>query len=191
MNRPAGKKAWRATLAAARDRLTPQDWEPVLHQAGVWVQGRTPGRLHAYLAKAGSSEPDLMEFLLHCSAMGWEITLPMVHPGRFGRMQARLWTPDATLVPNGWGIPEPVSGLPVPWVAHDLMLVPALGVDAAGYRLGYGGGYYDRVLAHCPAETAVLAPASLRVERLPHESHDVPVKAVITETGIHHPYLLS
>ena len=66
----------------------------------------------------------------------------------------------------------------------DFALVPALAVDREGYRLGYGAGYFDRLLAGSPPTQlrVVALPDALFVERLPREAHDVAVDAVMTET---------
>ena len=67
----------------------------------------------------------------------------------------------------------------------DLVLVPLLSFDAHGYRLGYGGGYYDRSLALLKNSHAVgIAYAGQEVEHLPREDHDHPLDAVLTEDGL-------
>ena len=63
----------------------------------------------------------------------------------------------------------------------DLLLVPALCYDRQNYRLGQGGGYYDRYLTDCPARSVGLCRAALLVNRLPTEPHDVPVDIVVTD----------
>jgi len=63
----------------------------------------------------------------------------------------------------------------------DVLLVPALCYDRQNYRLGQGGGYYDRYLTACPARSVGLGRAALLQERLPAEPHDVPVDLVITD----------
>lgn len=62
-----------------------------------------------------------------------------------------------------------------------LIVVPMLGIDAAGFRLGAGGGFYDRYLAAYPAETIGLCYAACRVTSLPHDSYDKPIQRCITE----------
>lgn len=77
-----------------------------------------------------------------------------------------------------FNILEPCSN-PVSPDVLDLVIVPALMADKHGYRLGYGGGFYDRFLKQCNAKTIVCIPKELFVEELPHEEFDVPVDEII------------
>lgn len=65
----------------------------------------------------------------------------------------------------------------------DLLIVPGLLFDRSGYRIGFGGGYYDRFLTDFPNNTLSLATTSQLVDQLPAESYDVPVTTIITESG--------
>jgi 5-formyltetrahydrofolate cyclo-ligase len=65
----------------------------------------------------------------------------------------------------------------------ELIIVPALTYDRMGYRLGYGGGYYDRYLLNIPAFTVGMARERLVRDALPRESHDVAMKCLATEKG--------
>jgi para-aminobenzoate synthetase component 1 len=97
----------------------------------------------------------------------------------------------ADLVPGVWGIEEPdPARCPVAAFADlDLALVPALACDRAGYRLGYGAGYFDRLLAARRSKPycVTAVPDALLVAGLPHEPHDVAVDCVLTERRIHIP----
>ncbi len=79
---------------------------------------------------------------------------------------------------SSFNILEPCSN-PVSCDMLDLVIVPALMADKDGYRLGYGGGFYDRFLKKCNAKTLTCVPKELLVETLPHDAFDVPVDAVI------------
>jgi 5-formyltetrahydrofolate cyclo-ligase len=72
-----------------------------------------------------------------------------------------------------------------PHVMPRLLLVPLLAYDDQGYRLGTGGGYYDRTLAALAGARAIgIAYGGQRMESLPHEPHDYPLDAVLTEQGL-------
>ncbi len=95
------------------------------------------------------------------------------------------WEPQQALVTGAYGILEPRADLPLLEPADvDLMLVPSVGVDRSGYRLGYGGGYYDRLRAH-PAWRAVPTIGIVfdfgYVDVLPIEPWDLPLDGICTE----------
>jgi 5-formyltetrahydrofolate cyclo-ligase len=81
------------------------------------------------------------------------------------------------------GILQPPPGRDVALADVDLFLVPGVGFDLAGRRLGYGGGYYDTTLARVRAEVprVGLCFDEELLEGLPHEPHDAPVDVVVTE----------
>jgi len=81
-----------------------------------------------------------------------------------------------------FGILQPASGEDE---LSEVALTPLLAFDGEGYRLGYGGGYYDRYFEEHPKILRVgLAYAGQATKELPHEKHDLPLDAVITETGV-------
>lgn len=106
-------------------------------------------------------------------------------------------TPHAPMVFHAWSANAPMKlgryRIPVPEeeriVVPDLLLIPCVGFDADRYRLGYGGGYFDRTLAAWPdGERPVkigIAYESGKCGRLPRETHDMPLDAVVTETSIY------
>ena len=135
--------------------------------------------------------------LERAAAEGKRIALPVtVTSAREGRMVFRA-LPNGDfdrLTPARFGIPEPDESCPALTHAdltRALILVPALAFDEAGYRLGWGGGYYDRFLdnlreADIPVATVGLVFSACRAELLPRESHDIPVHTVIDERRITH-----
>ncbi|PLX98615.1 MAG: 5-formyltetrahydrofolate cyclo-ligase [Desulfuromonas sp.] len=91
----------------------------------------------------------------------------------------------SALKPGSFGIAEPLDGKPVSVAAIDLMVVPGVGFDRLGYRLGYGRGYYDRLVnSGRPAVMAGLAYEIQIVEELPKEDHDVRLDLLVTDNGI-------
>ncbi len=97
----------------------------------------------------------------------------------------RAWRPGDPLVPAGFGTREPP--VEAPSVTPGLLLIPLLAFDAAGYRLGYGGGFYDRSLALLRRTGDILAVglayAAQQVAAVPRESTDQPLDLVVTEGG--------
>ena len=98
-------------------------------------------------------------------------------------LELRLWEQGAPLYEAGFGTLAP-SEL-APQVEPDVILVPLLGFDKRGTRLGYGGGYYDRTLAKLSKKPRLigLAFAAQELDTVPREPHDIPLDAIITENG--------
>lgn len=90
------------------------------------------------------------------------------------------WQPDTPMQPGFWNIPVPVERR---LVAPDALLIPLVGFDAAGYRLGYGGGYYDRTLAPEAARPFRIGVgyADAEFTTIHPQPHDVPMNVIVTE----------
>ncbi|MDE1181181.1 5-formyltetrahydrofolate cyclo-ligase [Paraburkholderia sp.] len=109
--------------------------------------------------------------------------LPVIKT-RHAPLEFHAWTPDMPMRVGHHRIEEPTSDLVV---IPDLLFVPCVGFDADGYRLGYGGGYYDRTLAAWPGAkrpvTVGIAYEACRAPSLHRESHDIALDAVITDSA--------
>ena len=120
-----------------------------------------------------------------------QLALPAITAGPrdpSARLVYRPWRAGDPLEPDGCGIQAPLAGAgELPAEALGLLLVPALACDASGIRLGYGGGWYDRLRAE-PAWAQVPAvavlPRGCRVERLPRDPWDVPLQGWLDEDGL-------
>ena len=126
-------------------------------------------------------EPDVRAVVAHWEALGARAALPVV-VAEAAPLAFRLWTPDTQLAPDRYGIPTPISG---DFIQPDLILLPLNGFDAAGYRLGYGGGYFDRTLAALSPRPLAVG-VGFEVNRLPSirpESHDQRLDWIVTEAG--------
>jgi len=126
--------------------------------------------------------------LLHeLHARGCVCALPVV-AARHAPLEFRSWQPGAVLVTSRFGIAEPGPERPVVRPQHSL--VPLLAFDDDGYRLGYGGGFYDRTLAALRSDGAgpfLAIGAALTAQRrapLPREPFDARLDALVTEAGI-------
>jgi 5-formyltetrahydrofolate cyclo-ligase len=113
---------------------------------------------------------------------GWQTCLPVVIAPE-QPLVFRAWAPGDALVPGVWDIPVPLEAAPE--VMPDVLLVPMLAFDARGYRLGYGGGFYDRTLEKLRALKKVVAIGvayhAQIVEEVPVGPHDAPLDYVMTE----------
>ena len=98
----------------------------------------------------------------------------------------RSWTSETPLVPDRYGIPTPNAGA---FIRPEALLLPVNAFDAAGYRLGYGGGYFDRTLAalYSPSQRPLAIGVGYelaRVDSIRPEAHDLPLDAIVTEQGV-------
>ena len=128
-------------------------------------------------------ELDCQPILIRLMDSGQKVLLPVVQ-GDEQPLDLRVWEADAPLYEAGFGTLAP-SDL-APRAAPDVVLMPLLGFDNQGTRLGYGGGYYDRTLAVLPKKPMLigLAFAAQELSFVPREDHDVPLDAVVTENGV-------
>lgn len=113
---------------------------------------------------------------------GGKAALPVV-PGKDQPMVFHEWTPQTKMAPGFAQIPEPQG---TDAVAVHVLLAPLVGFDSAGYRLGYGGGFFDRTLAaekRRPLVVGIGFEATRLANIMPHE-YDVPVDVLITDRGI-------
>lgn len=126
-------------------------------------------------------EIDLVGFAIEVVRSGGRAALPVVVE-KARPLAFRRWAPGIGLRPGTWGIPVPDGEEVVP----DCLLVPLVGFDDAGHRLGYGGGYYDRTLAAAdPRPLSVgVGYAFQRLPTLRPQPYDQPMDAIATEEGL-------
>ena len=103
-----------------------------------------------------------------------------------GIMELRAVTVLDQLVPGAYGILEPLADAPKVDVDEvDFAILPCVTCNHLGQRLGRGGGYYDRFLAHYRGGTVLLCREKLIREEIPLEPRDMPVPWVLTERGLY------
>jgi 5-formyltetrahydrofolate cyclo-ligase len=144
------------------------NWE-VLHQSNV---------IATYLPMR--SEVDLTPLLSQFPLKIWGI--PRIHTR--GRMTFHVYTPEK-LVAHAFGMqePHPACARIAPRDIQ-LVLVPGLVFDRRGWRLGYGGGFYDRFLQQTPGIVVGITYQALVWPEIPHQDHDVAMQFLVTEGGI-------
>jgi 5-formyltetrahydrofolate cyclo-ligase len=139
------------------------------------------------LVSGFASLPDelpLWPLLRRLDGEGVALALPvMVGKGR--PLLFRAWQPGDVTEPGVWGIAQPTADKPA--VEPDVLLVPLLAFDANGWRLGYGGGFYDRTLRALRARKEVVAVGvaydEQRVDRVPHLANDERLDWVLTPSA--------
>ena len=178
------RKQQRAQLLAARSAASAQD-------RAAWSTA-----IHAFLMEAldlqapcvlGLCWPYRQEFdarplAAHLRARGVRSALPVVHgPGL--PLAFHHWWPGVAMDKGVYDIPVPRD---TEALLPDVLLVPPVGIDALGYRLGYGGGYFDRTLAALARKPVCIATAFdlSRIDSLEPQTHDVRMDFVVSETGM-------
>ena len=134
-----------------------------------FVQGSKIKSLASYVPL--DNEPDLSGFNSWAKNHGLEIWFPKIDGAEL------LWG-QGDLLPGGFGISEPVNGMPLPEI--EVVLVPALAVDKVGNRLGKGKGFYDRALRNFQGRSFGVVFDEELIEDVPMEAHDFKLNGVIT-----------
>lgn len=127
-------------------------------------------------------EVDLREIAARHVESGGTACLPVVVE-KNAAVEFWQWQPDTPMRPGFWNIPVPAEAQRV---TPDALLIPLVGFDAAGYRLGYGGGYYDRTLAAAtPTPIRIgIGYADAELTTIRPQPHDVPMSIVVTERRV-------
>ncbi len=180
MDKLALRKALRARRAAI-DPAQMRNWDAHIgKQLIAWwsAQAQARATLGVYWPLPG--EPDLQGAYAHMAQAGVALALPVVHerdaPLRFAR-----WVPGEEMVKDSMGVAVPLA---LRWT--DLpayLIVPCLGFNAAGFRLGYGGGFYDRTLAAMPRPQTVGVAYSCQLCAFRSDAHDIALDTILTELG--------
>lgn len=176
------RRALRARLLAARAALAdraPRE-SALAARVGRWLATMPLARLAFYWPIRG--EPALEQTVARWLAADARRTaaLPVIEGER---LQFAPWTPGMALAPGRFDIPAPAGA---ERLAPQLLLIPCVGVDPQRYRLGYGGGYYDRTLAALAVKPVTVGVAfdCGRVASVLPQPHDRRLDLVITESGV-------
>ncbi len=143
------------------------------------AQGRVVSGFYPYL-----SEISVLALFEDLFQKGWITSLPVVVK-KDSPLEFRQWKVGDETKAGPWGILEPLDTAPV--VIPDVLLVPLLAFDKSGYRLGYGGGFYDRTIVKLKAQKPVIVVgvcySAQEVEKVPTQPHDEKLDWVLTENG--------
>jgi 5-formyltetrahydrofolate cyclo-ligase len=180
-----GKAALRESILARRAARNDPDRAAAADAIAAHLAGAAFAQVPtvaAYLSMP--SEPGTGPLIDVLLARGSEVIVPVASTD--GALAWVAYSPAAHLTPSTLGVPEPDG----PRLGADaivgagLLIVPALAVDHAGWRLGRGAGYFDRALVRARGPICALVYSDELLPTLPHEAHDIPVDLVVTEAGI-------
>ncbi|PZD95077.1 5-formyltetrahydrofolate cyclo-ligase [Paenibacillus sambharensis] len=182
-------------MAAKRDSLAPEERhrrsEEACTRAADWLSAAGAGSVMLYVGFR--SELDTRPLIATCWSLGIEVIVPRSNPADRSMELFRLRSWEE-LAAGAYGILEPSPELAAPWPDSrlpDIVVTPGLAFDRSGGRLGYGGGYYDRLRARFDeAEQSGRATQWVGlcyefqlVSEVPMEDHDARLHGLITETG--------
>ena len=129
-------------------------------------------------------EPDILPLAQRLVENGKKIAFPISHTTTC-TLEFKVVSDTDELVRGAYGIPEPPTGAKtLTDTSRCACLVPALGFDRRGMRIGYGKGYYDRFLSCFEGVSVGIAFADFVTDRLPCDQTDIPVKMIVTERGV-------
>jgi len=184
------KPEWRDQFRAYRTSLSPSR----LRAASALIGTRAAAlpavarasTVHVYWPAIGDGEVDTRPLIQTLRGWGATVVLPVVtsYDPAAPALEHRRYEGRSSLSTNRWGLREPSGTRRVAPDALDAVIVPALGADRQGTRLGRGGGYYDAFLRTGPASRILLTYDGCLVDALPAESHDVPVTTIVTEREV-------
>lgn len=133
------------------------------------------------------TEIDPTPLMIALAEAGARLCVPVIE-GAGQPLAFREWTPATEMVEGAFGAEIPDSG---DWLIPEALIVPLVAFDGGGWRLGYGGGFYDRTLEGLRGAGGALAVgyayAAQRVPAVPREPTDQPLDAVVTEQGVLRP----
>lgn len=178
MAKAALRKALRTTRGAVDPAIKVQWDGHIGAQVLAWWRLRQVDTLGVYWPLAG--EPDLRAAYSELARAGLRLALPVVME-RNAPLTFTEWTPGEPMIADEMGVQVPAQLRfiePPP-----ALLIPCLGFNADGYRIGYGGGYYDRTLEQHPRPYTLGIAYSSQLAVFPHAPHDVPLDVIVTETS--------
>lgn len=182
----------RRQLTAHQQKLASRQVCQLVRQQPWFIKASS---LAVYMAADGEVDP--LPIALMAQGMGKKVYLPVLHPLNTNHLLFIRFTPQTPLEKNHFGILEPrLKGYGLKRAnscrvqALDLLLMPLVGFDSQGGRLGMGGGFYDRTLAIRPNEfkrpkLIGLAHECQKVEQLPLEPWDVPLTGIVTPSQVY------
>lgn len=186
----SSKDTWRTQFRSFRHSLSPDAYRArsslIAHRILSLRAVTSAQVVHVYWALQERGEIDTQLIIADVRRRGAEVVLPVVQSfdPDTPTLEHRRYDGASALETNRWGIAEPVHTERVAPEALDVVLIPALGADRSGQRLGHGSGYYDAFLASVTCPRIALVYEDCVVPSLPTAPHDVPMTTLVTEQNV-------
>ena len=182
------KSTLRAAAKARRAALPPDYRRDAAEKLAAHALAFLPTPPHPHAIIGGfmpiGEEISPLPLMSHLHAQGYRLALPVMM-GKSAPLEFRAYSPGDALATAVWGIREPTADKPM--LHPDVVLTALLAFDNRGYRLGYGGGYYDRTIRHLksikPSITIGLAYDEQWVDAVPHLDYDERLDWILTPSG--------
>lgn len=181
-------KAWRQRqrerLVASRQAISPalrESWQQhVISQLLNYLSELHPGTVGFYLPIHG--ELDCRPLVTTLIQQGWQAAVPVMQQG-VKTLTFCQWTPQTEMIAGIWQIPVPKHQVVL---RPDILLIPLVGYDHDGYRLGYGGGYYDRTLAQYSVKPLTIGVGLNQghIDTIYPHQFDIPMDLIVTENQL-------
>ena len=183
------RKAKRQELRAQRATLSVDEHAAASDRIAIHLQAVLQDRFNGAAGRTFSmywpikGEPDLRPLMARLHRKGVTIALPLVET-KAVPLVFRQWTPETKMVRGDWNIPVPSAD--ANQVTPDIALAPLVGWDGEHYRLGYGGGYFDRTLAVLDSALFKIGIgyATARLPTIYPQPHDIAMDLILTEDGV-------
>jgi 5-formyltetrahydrofolate cyclo-ligase len=128
------------------------------------------------------SEVETHHMIRRALAEGKRVVLPKVKGKGLALFEIKSF--DKDVLPGAWGIPEPEAGIPTELKDIGLIVVPGAAFDGQGNRIGYGAGFYDKLLPLYKGRTVALAFELQIAPQVPADAHDIPMQRIVTEKRV-------
>ena len=180
MQTPTNKVELRQQLTAARRTMSADTKAMadarILQRLSEWLDVHQPVSLGAYIAM--SAEPELMSLYETLNSRGITLAMPVVLEKNQALIYVR-WQPGEPLTRDASGTMAPAKREYA--LQPAVVLAPCVGFNDEGFRLGYGGGYFDRTLAQEPKPTAIGIAYAITRAQFAVEAYDIPLDLIITD----------
>ena len=183
------KEKIRKQLRLAREEIKEGDFkrwsEAIVAKLCLQPEYREAATIHCYVSMNDRREVDTHHLIKEMMEEGRRVVVPKT---QFKEQSLLHYSLSAfeDLVLNKWGVLEPAGGEQLSEKEIDLVIVPMVGGDERGHRIGYGGGFYDRFLSKVICPTIGLCFEQNIVAQLPAEPFDIALDKTVTEKRIIH-----